>query len=109
MKQGDIIGKAKGLSVTVSMEMSKNKQNILFVYGPKGSEWYQDYVSENPWDDSCLDFSKIKDAENPSKKEPSDTKNSTYVVTYGNKSSVKIKQPKAQDNVFEEDPFTNNK
>lgn len=110
VKQGDIIGKAKGLSITVSMKMAKKEQNVLFAYGPKGSEWYQDYVSENPWDDSCLDFSKVKDAENSSKKDTSDTKSSTYVITDGNKNRVKIAQPNVQstqDNVFDEDPFAN--
>lgn len=109
VKQGDVIGKAKNTCVSISMEISGSKQNILLAYGTNGQRWYKYYLSENPWEDDAIDFTEVKDKVKSSKKK--EEKSSTYILDGGEKKELNVEQPSKNgenQKIIDEDPFAQN-
>lgn len=91
VNQGEVIGKASKNSIRVYMKMNGSNENILLVYGPEGTQLYEAYISENPWEDQELDFSQVTEYKKPKKKKKQ-TKKIT-VIKDGKESEVPVYSP----------------
>lgn len=106
IKQGDLIGKAKGVKICVSMTMNGAKRNILLAYGSGGSESYSSYLSENPWADDILDFSNVKNSPSKKKKNSSQTQENDTSGRGGTSIEYDGPQESTEHEDVTEDPFS---
>lgn len=105
VKQGTALGKATGANIKVALEENTKDYDILLIYGKRGKSYFDDYASENPWQEYFIDFSNTK--EHPTKQKVKEKVPQSYLDDHGIRRTVKIETPKKshKDIIYNSDPF----
>lgn len=100
--QYERIGSCGGSRITVSMSLCGEEENILKAYGTHGLRWYEAYLLSLPWEEGCIDFSRVRSFLPASAAQ----EGSSYMVT-GDGDEVQEPPPVrgGEDLVLDKNPF----